>query len=59
MRYGKSHETVVISKLLVNKTLNKLSFDKVKPIIKKKRCITFYPIVNFIGPIKYFETKFY
>ena len=30
MRYGKSHETVVISKLLVNKTLNKLSFEKFK-----------------------------
>lgn len=56
-RAGMQRSAALVALYLMKK--NKLSFDKVKPIIKKKRCITFYPIVNFIGPIKYFETKFY
>ena len=56
-RAGMQRSAALLALYLMKK--NNLSFDKVKPIIKKKRCIAFYPIVNFIGPIKYFETKFY
>lgn len=36
--------------------LNK-KFDYIKNMMRKKRCIVFYPFVNFIGPIKYYEAK--
>ena len=56
-RAGMQRSAALLALYLMKK--NKYSFDKAKSIIKKERCIAFYPVVNFIGPIKYFETKFY
>lgn len=55
-RAGMQRSAALLALYLMKK--NKYSFDEAKSIIKKNRCIAFYPLVNFIGPIKYFEAKF-
>ena len=56
-RAGMQRSAALLALYLMRK--NNYSFDKAKSIIKKERCIAFYPVVNFIGPIRYFEAKFY
>lgn len=55
-RAGMQRSAALVALYLMKKY--RYSFDDAKSIIKKKRCIAFYPITNFIGPIKYFESKF-
>lgn len=55
-RAGMQRSATIIALYLMKK--RKLDFENAKKFIRSKRCIAFYPVVNFYGPIKYFESKF-
>ena len=55
-RAGMQRSATVVALYMMRKY--KINFDNARKIIRKKRCIAFYPVINFIGPLKYFETKF-
>ena len=55
-RAGMQRSATVVALYMMKKY--KINFDNARKIIRKKRCIAFYPVINFIGPLKYFETKF-
>lgn len=55
-RAGMQRSATTVALYLMKK--RNMDFDNAKKFIRSKRCIAFYPVVNFIGPIKYFESKF-
>lgn len=55
-RAGLQRSATVIALYLMKK--HKIDFESAKSIIRSKRGIVFYPVVNFIEPIKYFEKTF-
>jgi len=55
-RAGMQRSATVVALYLMKK--RNLDFENAKKFIRSKRCIAFYPVVNFYGPIKYFESKF-
>lgn len=55
-RAGMQRSATVVALYIMKKY--KINFESARKIIRQKRCIAFYPIINFIGPLKYFETKF-
>jgi len=55
-RAGMQRSATVVALYLMKKY--KMNFESTKNLIRGKRCVAFYPVINFIGPIKYFETKF-
>ena len=55
-RAGMQRSASIVALYLMKKY--KMNFDSAKNLIRGKRCIAFYPVVNFYGPIKYFESKF-
>ena len=55
-RAGMQRSATVVALYLMKK--RNLDFENAKKYIRSKRCIAFYPVVNFYGPIKYFESKF-
>ena len=54
-RAGMQRSATVVALYLMKKY--KMNFENVKKLIRGKRWIAFYPTINFIGPIKYFETN--
>jgi dual specificity phosphatase 12 len=55
-RAGMQRSATIVALYLMKK--RNLDFENAKKFIRSKRCIAFYPVVNFYGPIKYFESKF-
>ena len=54
-RAGMQRSAAFVALYLIKK--NKIKFNKAKKIITSKRCIVFYPTVNFIKSIKHIEKK--
>jgi len=55
-RAGMQRSATVVALYLMKKY--KMNFESTKNLIRGKRCVAFYPVINFIGPIKYYESKF-
>lgn len=53
---GMQRSATIVALYLMKK--NNMNFEEVKKIIRNKRNIVFRPYINFIKPIKYFESKF-
>tara|TARA_X000000950_G_scaffold109747_1_gene138337 strand:+ start:288 stop:857 length:570 start_codon:yes stop_codon:yes gene_type:complete len=54
-RAGIQRSATLVALYLMKKRRSK--FEEVKKFIRSKRCVVFYPLINFYKPIKYFESK--